>query len=206
MAANGTPRRAGVSSFGLGGTHAHAILEEAPTVEISGPFRPWQLLGTVRQNGIGTGCSYSKSERSPQAQSRSQSRGCCLHPASWPVSFSSTTAACCLQRHSRCCDRAFRSETSSHFVPRDGRSHCRLYVSVGTHYPNMARELYQVEPVFREQLIAAANSSNLTSIWICDRCCIPLSLRQMQRLKILPCTCEKCSVAAKNSPILLLKN
>jgi phthiocerol/phenolphthiocerol synthesis type-I polyketide synthase E len=39
-----TPRRAGVTSLGVGGTNAHAVLEEAPARPDSGPSRPWTLL------------------------------------------------------------------------------------------------------------------------------------------------------------------
>ncbi|WP_310482603.1 amino acid adenylation domain-containing protein [Chamaesiphon sp. VAR_48_metabat_403] len=42
--AGATPLRAGVSSFGVGGTNAHIILEQAPTVPASSKSRPCQLL------------------------------------------------------------------------------------------------------------------------------------------------------------------
>lgn len=38
------PRRAGVSGFGMGGTNAHAVLEEPPSPEPMGPSRSRQLL------------------------------------------------------------------------------------------------------------------------------------------------------------------
>src|SRR5581483_4252005 len=41
---NAERRIAGVSSFGIGGTNAHAVLEEAPAPSESGPSRRFQLL------------------------------------------------------------------------------------------------------------------------------------------------------------------
>ncbi|MFC0039503.1 SDR family NAD(P)-dependent oxidoreductase [Actinomadura rayongensis] len=38
------PLRGGVSSFGIGGTNAHAVLEEAPAAEVAAPSRPTQVL------------------------------------------------------------------------------------------------------------------------------------------------------------------
>ncbi|MCA1636566.1 MAG: type I polyketide synthase, partial [Acidobacteria bacterium] len=46
-----TPRRAAVSSFGIGGTNAHAVLEEAPAREASGQSREWQVLTLSAKSG-----------------------------------------------------------------------------------------------------------------------------------------------------------
>ena len=50
---DGFPRRAGVSSFGVGGTNAHCILEEAPTVGPSAKSRRWQVLVLSAQSSTG---------------------------------------------------------------------------------------------------------------------------------------------------------
>ncbi|PRP91641.1 Phthiocerol/phenolphthiocerol synthesis polyketide synthase type I PpsE [Enhygromyxa salina] len=42
--ADGGPRRASVSSFGIGGTNAHAVLEQAPHRAVSSSSRPAQVL------------------------------------------------------------------------------------------------------------------------------------------------------------------
>ena len=39
-----TPRLAGLNSFGVGGTNAHAVLQEAPPIDPSGGSRSWQIL------------------------------------------------------------------------------------------------------------------------------------------------------------------
>ena len=49
------PRRAGVNSLGIGGTNAHAVLEEGPPAPAPGPSRRWQLLLLSARSTVGLG-------------------------------------------------------------------------------------------------------------------------------------------------------
>ena len=151
---DGVPRRAGVSSFGIGGTNAHVIVEEAPEPNPSGPSRPWQVL--------------TLSARSPKAVDAAAER-LAAHLEKHPE-LPLADVAFTLQEGRR----AFSHRRS--IVVREGenvgeivrgklpervangaadaasRSVVFLFSGLGDHYPNMARGLYEAEPVFRAEV------------------------------------------------------
>jgi len=154
----GAPRRAGVSSFGIGGTNAHAVLEEAPPAEPSGPFRPHQLLVL--------------SARTPAALEEATAR---------------LAVALARRRDVDLADVAFTLQNGRRAFPHrralvcasagdalkalEGRSPERLltaraaqesrpvaflFPGQGAQHPDMAAGLYRTEPVFRAAVDACA--------------------------------------------------
>jgi phthiocerol/phenolphthiocerol synthesis type-I polyketide synthase E len=151
---DGHPRRAGVSSFGIGGTNAHVILEEAPPAAPSGPSRPWQVL--------------SLSARSPAALDAATDR-LAEHLAARP-GLSLADVAFTLREGRRAFPyrravvvragedaakllRERSPERTAAGLAEGGiRSVAFLFPGLGDHYPNMARGLYEAEPVFRAEV------------------------------------------------------
>ena len=149
-----TPRRAGVSSFGIGGTNVHMIVEEAPPISPSGPSRDWQILMV--------------SARSPDALEKAVVR---LHEhmathAEQPLAdiaytlkigrkhFSHRAIALCRDHADAVAVLKNRDSDcflSEHAVAED-RPVTFLFPGQGAQYVDMARDLYQHEPVFREAL------------------------------------------------------
>lgn len=147
-------RRAGVSSFGVGGTNAHAILEQAPTVAPSDDGRPWQLL--------------SLSARSEPALSDSRERLAAFLEADPSVSLPDLAYTLHVGRgakeHRFGC--AVRDRTEAIRALRGGSAklgvvaepladRCRavfMFSGQGSQYVDMARELYEHEPIFKADL------------------------------------------------------
>ncbi|MBD0343481.1 MAG: FkbM family methyltransferase [Coleofasciculus sp. Co-bin14] len=157
---NGTPRRAGVSAFGFGGTNAHVILEEAPTVEASEATRPWHLLvlsaktpsalETATENLTDYLKQHPDLNLPDVAYTLQVSRRSFSHRR-MVVCKDVPDAIAALQDPKRVLTGI--QETSESVRERPVAF---MFTGLGTHYVNMAGELYQVEPTFREQV---------------DRCC-----------------------------------
>jgi acyl transferase domain-containing protein/acyl carrier protein len=149
-----TPRRAGVSSFGMGGTNAHVVLEEAPQPRPSTPSRPWQLL-------VLSAASEAALERMTDrlAEALDGQPDLCLADVAYTLQVGRRE-----QQHRRMLVCRDLPDAVQALAQRDPRRVCNgastsrrpsvvfLFPGQGAQYVDMARELYQSEAVFREQV------------------------------------------------------
>ncbi|MES1244347.1 MAG: beta-ketoacyl synthase N-terminal-like domain-containing protein [Acidobacteriota bacterium] len=140
------PRRAGVSSFGLGGTNAHVVLEQAPETEPGDPAsRPAQLLVL--------------SARTPAALEAATAR-LAEHLDTHP-DLDLADVAWTLQTGRKAFEHrrvfAARDRSALHGPSVSGKGKGKkpvvfLFPGLGDQRVDMARELYETEPFFREQV------------------------------------------------------
>jgi amino acid adenylation domain-containing protein len=151
---NGTPLRAGVSSFGIGGTNAHLVLEEAPAIAKVGASRAEQLLVLSARSRTAleqatTNLSlflkeHPKISLADVAYTLKVGRKEFTHRRAL-VCRDAQDAAAALDTLDP--GRVFTSleEPPSHSV-------AFMFPGQGAQHVGMGRQLYQAEPVFREQL------------------------------------------------------
>ena len=155
-----TPRRAGVSSFGIGGTNAHVILEEAPSVAPSGPPRPWDLIVLSARSAAAleraTDDLASHLERNPGEN---------LSDFAWTLQigrrrFLHRRALVCPGDDPQAAATALRTRDPRRLLgaveEAGDRPVAFLFPGLGDHYPGMAAGLYRDEPVFRREMDRAA--------------------------------------------------
>ena len=149
-----TPRRAGVSSFGIGGTNAHVVLEEAPTVEASGKSRPWQLLvlSAKTSSALDTATTNLLNHLKQHPNVKLADVAYTLQIGR--EEFSERRMLVC-----RDFDDAVNTlETLdpkrifTQFQETRERPVAFMFSGQGTQYANMGSELYQVEPTFRSSV------------------------------------------------------
>lgn len=155
--ANGR-RVAGVSSFGIGGTNAHAVLEEARVTDASGPSRPWQLmllsartttaLDTMTKNLVEHLKDNPPSSLADVAYTLQKGRKS-FHHRRMLVCQSLTDAVAALE----CLDPR---RVSTHYQEPAHRDVVFMFPGQGAQYANMGLELYRTESEFQQQI---------------DRCC-----------------------------------
>ena len=150
-------RRAGVTSLGIGGTNAHVILEEAPPTATGGMSRPWQLIVLSAHSASALDAMSSNLathiERHPE-----------LNLAD--LSFTSQLGRKEFRHRRKLVCRSIQEarealkspdSVSAGEAEAGGRSVAFLFSGQGSQYVDMARELYQAEPVFREQVNVCAD-------------------------------------------------
>ncbi|NEO98309.1 MAG: SDR family NAD(P)-dependent oxidoreductase [Symploca sp. SIO2E9] len=158
--ANGTPRRAGVSSFGIGGTNAHVILEEAPPVEklsnrevIEQGNKPQLLLLSAKTS------SALETATTNLAEYFTDNPEINLTDVAYTLSvgrqvFNYRRIVICQDAK----DGAIALQTLdpqrvfTNFQESTEQSVTFMFSGQGSQYVNMALELYQVEPRFRQQV------------------------------------------------------
>lgn len=153
----GGPRRAAVSSFGLGGTNAHAVLEQAPT--------------SAPRDGSAAAVLLPLSARSEDALDRAALRLAdhLRHRTDLALADVAYTLQVGRRRFERrrvlvCGDRdeaiAALSGTGGRRLDAAGRgappSLAFLFAGLGDHYPGMAAGLYRSAPPFRREIDRAS--------------------------------------------------
>ena len=153
-ASDGTPRRAAVSSFGIGGTNAHAVLEEAPARAPSGASRRSQLVTLSARSEAAleraTDDLAEHFEAHPELYFADAAYT--LHVGRRRFEHRRTVVAANAAEAVALLRARDRKRVHTEFGEAQVRSCAFLFTGQGGQYVNMARGLYETEPAFRARV------------------------------------------------------
>jgi len=150
------PRRAGVSAFGMGGTNAHAILEEAPA-QSSGPSKRGQqlLLLSARSPAALEASSRRLAEHLASPAGRSQSLSdvsFTLQEGRRAFRHRRAVVAASHEEALRVLGGADRRRSVQGSAGASARPVAFLFSGQGSQYAGMTRGLYEREGLFRAEV------------------------------------------------------
>lgn len=150
----GFPRRAGISSLGFGGTNAHAVLEEAPAREPSSESRSQQLLVLSAR----TDSALAKMTQN-LADYLKENRDINLADVAYTLQvgrrpFDKRRILACkdVEDAIAALDPINPQRVATSSQPPKDRAIAFMFSGQGSQYVNMGRELYELEPAFKEAL------------------------------------------------------
>ncbi|MDF5706499.1 MAG: beta-ketoacyl synthase N-terminal-like domain-containing protein [Nostoc sp. S4] len=151
---NGTPRRAGVSSFGIGGTNAHVILEEAPSVEPSSPSRPWQLLllSAKTDSALETATTNLVTHLKQHPDLKLADVAYTLEVGRRAFDHRRMVVCQNFDDAVKTLETLDPQRIFTHFQEPCNQQVVFLFPGQGSQYVNMGQELYETEPVFRKHI------------------------------------------------------
>jgi len=151
--AGSTPRRAGVSSFGVGGTNAHAILEEPAAVTPSASDRPTQLLvvSAQSQSALRESCRQLARRLATDRDLTVADVGYTLQMGRAAYRFRDFVVVRTKDEAVRELELHSRSETSPAPISSGGApAVVFMFPGEGCQYSGMLEGIYQSERVFRD--------------------------------------------------------
>jgi len=142
------PRRAGVSAFGVGGTNVHLVLEQAPAREAETTTRRNQILTLSARSAAALGEARNRLAEHLEAHPEQSLSDIAftLQTGRRPFPHRLAVAA---SSHAEAAE-ALRKKNAERAAAVTGTGDLVfMFPGQGSQYPQMARELYAGEPVFR---------------------------------------------------------
>lgn len=151
---DGAPRRAAVSSFGIGGTNAHAILEEARVIQKHPSQRQYKLLTLSAMTDSALKDSSSNLARHIEADPDLilADAAYTLHQGRKEFSWRQAIIASDGKDAIQALYTASLPKSVSGIAPVKPHGLTFMFSGIGDHYQGMCRNLYREEPVFRHHL------------------------------------------------------
>jgi amino acid adenylation domain-containing protein len=147
------PRRAGVSSFGIGGTNAHVILEEAPTLETQKETAPLQLLPISAKTHSALETMCLNLARHFQSQSHILLADAAFTLQTGRTRFRHRKALVCATLEEACATLEHPGDSDTYVAPDSpDPSVIFMFPGQGSQYLDMGRDLYRGEPLFKQEL------------------------------------------------------